>query len=711
MSRRPLPTGRQHVDHLVATLPALDLDRLDAWGRTLAQLLPAGGRILVAGNGGSAAEAQHLTAELVGRLRDDRVALSALALSAETSSLTAIANDYGYDEAFARQVRAHGRAGDVLLTLSTSGRSRSVIGAAEAARAIGMRTWALTGPAGSPLAAVSDEVVSIEAPHVATVQEAHLVAVHLICAAVDVALGVAPAEVTRTAGPAAPVASAGTVDETELDLLDRTDDLPALVPALVPALLAGLAPCAPAARRTPLVVVGDALLDVDLEGSVGRLSPDAPVPVVDDLEDHPRPGGAGLAALLAARDNRPVTLITALAPDAGGRRLFDLLVAAGIRVVDLGLDGQTPEKIRVRSDGRSLLRLDRGGCGGIVGPLTDEATAVLADARAVLVADYGRGVAAEPGLRAALEALPHRVPIVWDPHPRGPEPVRGCRLVTPNSGEAAHFAPGTGAGSSLSTVTRRARELAQRWSAGAVAVTLGSRGALLAEGADTPPLVAPAPPAPLSDPCGAGDRFASTAAGLLADGLLPSEAMTGAVAAASRFVAAGGAAAIRVDAEPAHADADAQTFATASDVIARTRAVGGTVVATGGCFDLLHAGHVRVLQQARALGECLIVLLNSDDSVRRLKGPERPLVPAPDRAAVLLALGCVDAVVVFDEDTPIDVLGELQPDVWAKGGDYAVADLPEAPVVESWGGQAVVLPYLTGRSTTRLIQEAARRGN
>jgi rfaE bifunctional protein nucleotidyltransferase chain/domain/rfaE bifunctional protein kinase chain/domain len=465
------------------------------------------------------------------------------------------------------------------------------------------------------------------------------------------------------------------------------------------------------------VVVGDVLLDRDLEGRVERLSPDAPVPVVDDLADHPRPGGAGLAALLAARDNRAVTLITALAPDDGGRTLRQLLTTAGVRVVDLGLDGQTPEKIRIRSDGRSLLRLDRGGSGGTVGPLTDEAAEVLTGARAVLVADYGRGVAAEPGVRSALEALPQRVPIVWDPHPRGPEPVRGCRLVTPNAGEARHFAArlantvvdDDGKGT-LAAVTRRARVLAERWSAGSVAVTLGSRGALLAEGADTPPLVAPAPPAPLSDPCGAGDRFASAAAGLLADGLLPSEAMTGAVAAASSFVAAGGAASVRV-ASASQVLPPGLELQTAADVVARTRASGGTVVATGGCFDLLHAGHVRVLQQARALGDCLVVLLNSDESVRRLKGPERPLVTAADRAAVLLALGCVDAVLVFDEDTPIDALSEIRPDVWAKGGDYAVADLPEAPVVESWGGQAVVLPYLTGRSTTLLIQEAVRRGN
>ena len=139
------------------------------------------------------------------------------------------------------------------------------------------------------------------------------------------------------------------------------------------------------------------------------------------------------------------------------------------------------------------------------------------------------------------------------------------------------------------------------------------------------------------------------------------------------------------------------------------RTSGGTVVATGGCFDLLHAGHVAVLAQARSLGDCLVVLLNSDDSVRRLKGPSRPLQTADDRAAVLLALGCVDAVLVFGEDTPSEALSALQPDVFAKGGDYALTSIPEADVVAQWGGQAVVLPYLAGRSTTNLIREAATR--
>jgi rfaE bifunctional protein nucleotidyltransferase chain/domain len=139
------------------------------------------------------------------------------------------------------------------------------------------------------------------------------------------------------------------------------------------------------------------------------------------------------------------------------------------------------------------------------------------------------------------------------------------------------------------------------------------------------------------------------------------------------------------------------------------RACGGTVVATGGCFDLLHPGHIRTLEAARALGDCLVVCLNSDASVRRLKGEGRPLVDQDDRSAVLRALRCVDAVLVFDEDTPAEALERLRPDVWAKGGDYAGRELPESTVIERWGGQVVVVPFLDGRSSTRLIQEASLR--
>ncbi|NEC68930.1 D-glycero-beta-D-manno-heptose 1-phosphate adenylyltransferase, partial [Streptomyces sp. SID9727] len=144
-------------------------------------------------------------------------------------------------------------------------------------------------------------------------------------------------------------------------------------------------------------------------------------------------------------------------------------------------------------------------------------------------------------------------------------------------------------------------------------------------------------------------------------------------------------------------------------LVRRVRERGGTVVAAGGCFDLLHAGHVQLLQAARRAGDCLVVCVNSDASVRRRKGGGRPVVPAEDRVRVLLALDCVDAVAVFDEDTPERLLDDLRPDIWAKGGDYALTDLPETALVESWGGQVVLLPYLDGRSSTRLAERAAGR--
>ena len=158
---------------------------LARWGETLADLLPAGGRLLAAGNGGSAAQAQHLTAELVGRYDGERPAYSAIALNAETSSLTAIGNDYGYDEVFARQVAAHGRPGDALVLMSTSGRSPNLLRAAETARAGRLRVWAMTGRRPNPLAELADETLDIDAPQTATVQEAHLLALHVLCELFD----------------------------------------------------------------------------------------------------------------------------------------------------------------------------------------------------------------------------------------------------------------------------------------------------------------------------------------------------------------------------------------------------------------------------------------------------------------------------------------------------------------------------------------------
>ncbi|MGD9483255.1 D-glycero-beta-D-manno-heptose 1-phosphate adenylyltransferase [Streptomyces sp. TRM70308] len=453
----------------------------------------------------------------------------------------------------------------------------------------------------------------------------------------------------------------------------------------------------------PLVVVGDALLDRDLTGTADRLAPDAPVPVVDGCEERLRPGGAALAAYLAALSGREVTLVTAVGGDAASARLLELL-APWVTVVPLTLSGNLPEKTRVVAEGRIMLRLDRGT--GRATGATAEARRAVGGAGALLVSDYGRGAAEV--LRGLLEERAARVPLVWDPHPRGGPPVPGARLVTPTTGEARHFAPRACAGEGLGAVMDRARALVRSWRAGAVAVTLGADGALLSYGDH--PLLVPAPSRHGGDSCGAGDQFAAQAAGLLADGALPEQAVRGAVAAATGYVASGGAAALALPGRPApsaSAGPKAAPTDAAEEVIRRVRAAGGTVVASGGCFDLLHAGHVGLLQAARATGDCLVVCVNSDASVRRRKGAGRPITPLADRVRVLQALECVDAVAVFDENTPERLLDRLRPDIWVKGGDYARADLPEAELLERWGGKVVLLPYLDGRSSTKLAERAA----
>jgi D-beta-D-heptose 7-phosphate kinase / D-beta-D-heptose 1-phosphate adenosyltransferase len=464
----------------------------------------------------------------------------------------------------------------------------------------------------------------------------------------------------------------------------------------------------------PLIVVGDALLDCDMDGQVSRLCPDAPVPVLEDAVPAWRPGGAALAALLAATGKIPVILVAPLGDDEASATVQALL-KPHVTVVSLPLTGPLPEKTRFRVGDRTLLRADRAG--GVAGPPGAEAAEAITAAGAILVSDYGRGVTADERIRAALSQQAQRIPLVWDPHPRGTSPVPHTRLVTPNYAEAVAAAGQSAAQGRhlLRSAAAAAGQLSQSWEVNAVAVTLGERGSVLVQGG-VGPLVVPAGQLAVTDTCGAGDRFAAAAAVVLRQGALTSQAVTAATSAASSYLAAGGArryssptrtAAVALPSrvgtgKAAGAPAGQQPDQDASELARQIRAAGGTVVATGGCFDLLHAGHVSLLRAARSLGDCLIVCLNSDASVHRLKGDGRPLNHAADRAAVLAALGCVDAITVFSEDTPCAALERIRPDIWVKGGDYDGRDLPEAALLENWGGVAVTVPYLSGRSTTRL---------
>lgn len=463
-----------------------------------------------------------------------------------------------------------------------------------------------------------------------------------------------------------------------------------------------------------LVVVGDALLDADVIGHSERLCPEAPAPVVDADTERARPGGAGLAAILAARDAADVHLITAIADDPPGRRLRRLLQAR-VDVTPLPMRGSTIRKTRIRADGQLIARVDQGdGRADTETDLPEAATAALAEADAVLVADYGRGLTEHQGLRRALDNLASIVPVVWDPHPKGAMPIRGAAIVVPNAAEAARLAPRADSASAA------AEYLRGTFGSGAVAVTQGALGATLATAEQT--VRVPAPwirDGHWVDTCGAGDQFSAATATALLYGRDVHGAVTAAVEAASRFVADGGVATLAEPHPAAPPEARPPTepdlngangigtdpFALAE----RVRERGGVLVAAGGCFDLLHPGHVDLLRRARDMGDALIVCLNSDASVRALKGPGRPVQTAADRARVLAALDAVDAVAVFDEPTPAELLERLRPSIWVKGADYAGQALPEAAAVRRHGGEIVTVPAVDGHSTSALIAAAYQR--
>ena len=480
-----------------------------------------------------------------------------------------------------------------------------------------------------------------------------------------------------------------------------------------------------------VVVVGDVVLDRDVVGTSDRVSPDMGAPVLAVEAVSQTPGGAGLTALLCVAPDTRVTLVAPVATDPPGRALAAAL-RRRVTLLPLAHRGGTRVKARLFAHDKAMLRLDTGGTGvplGLVPAEQGAIASVLAGADVVVVSDYGAGTTRDDGVRALLtEAIAAGATVVWDPHPRGGAVLPGVAVVTPNLAEARAFADAVApapAEAPARTTAQLAELLRAHWSASTVCVTSGSDGVTLAgpDGADhlAPPAVA------VGDPCGAGDRFAGSVALELAGGADVATAAARAVADSAAWVGGvgerfrhsfGDAGPVDLGGpDPGAPPADLTGAAaveprapveTAGQVVSRVHAAGGTVVATGGVFDVLHAGHVGYLAAARSLGDALVVLVNDDDSVRRLKGPSRPVNSLADREAVLAALASVDAVAAFGQDDPRTALGELRPDVWVKGGDYDPEAMPETPDVRSWGGRVVVLPFLPGRSTTATLDRLAR---
>jgi len=483
-----------------------------------------------------------------------------------------------------------------------------------------------------------------------------------------------------------------------------------------------------------VLVVGDSCVDGWLSGTSRALSREGPVPVVSVRTSREAPGGAANAAAGAAALGARVRLLSVVGDDPDGVRLGQLLAEAGVVPADLVVDpGRgTVAKRRVSSGGHLHVRFDTGD-GGQVPPGTEQHLAdaldrLVGDADLVLAADYGSGLFS-PALirRLGLLAASAGVPLVVDAHQPDRWAGTGAAALTPNADEVRVLLPEWARAGYLSdragAVTACRAEILAAAGAPLVAVTLDRDGVLLLA-RDAAPVHVPADPAPDAQAVGAGDSFAAAFALALAAGVDPAVAAELGGAAAAVVVRRTGttvctAANLRAWLAERHEPtptpalrrlAKAMTPAQLGRWAAEHRAAGRRVVFTNGCFDVLHRGHVSYLQGAQALGDVLVVAVNSDASVARLKGPGRPINPADDRVAVLAGLRCVDALAVFDDETPADLLREVCPDVYAKGGDYTEAMLPEAPLVRALGGQVHLVDYVEDRSTTGLVERIRATG-
>jgi D-beta-D-heptose 7-phosphate kinase / D-beta-D-heptose 1-phosphate adenosyltransferase len=468
-------------------------------------------------------------------------------------------------------------------------------------------------------------------------------------------------------------------------------------------------------HRTRVAVVGDLMLDEYVWGDVSRISPDAPVQVVDIRRRSAAIGGAGNVAHNLRAAGGSVVLLGVVGADAAAGTFRKLLAEAGID--DAGIveitDRRTTVKTRVIARGQQIVRLDTEERGALPQDARARLLAALDRALpgcgAVLVSDYAKGVVdrdlvAEIGAR--VKASGRSIPILVDPKRIDFSAYRGCDAITPNRKET-EAATGVDLAHEANVV-EAARKIREATGASHVLITLGERGMALSS-ADGALDVVPAQAREVYDVTGAGDTVLAYFGLAVAAGATPGEAARLANLAAGVAVGKLGTSAVTPVEVAAAAVGEAGVSSKAAGVtesVARVeheRSLGRRIVFTNGCFDLLHAGHVHLLERARALGDFLVVGVNSDASVRRLKGPERPVVQEHDRVKVLSALDAVGLVIVFDEDTPIELIRRLRPDVLAKGGDYSIPTIVGAQEVLAWGGRVETIPLVGGRSTSQLV--------
>lgn len=464
--------------------------------------------------------------------------------------------------------------------------------------------------------------------------------------------------------------------------------------------------------QAPVLVVGDVMLDRYWHGATSRISPEAPVPVVRVEQHEDRPGGAANVALNLAALGAPAFLVGVTGEDEAAASLADSLGAVGVTTRFQRIAGQpTIVKLRVMSRHQQLLRVDfEEPFRTDAEALARETEALLDQVRVLVLSDYGKG--ALKNHQALIQAARKRnIPVLADPKGKDFSIYRGASLITPNLSE---FEAIVGRCQDENELVAKGLKLLGDLELGALLVTRGEHGMTLLRPGH-PALHLPARAREVFDVTGAGDTVISTLAGALAAGEDLPQAVALANLAAGIVVGKLGTAAIsapelrRAVQREQGSERGVLGLEQLLLAIEDARAHGEKIVFTNGCFDILHAGHVSYLEQARAQGDRLIVAVNDDASVCRLKGPGRPINSVDRRMAVLAGLGAVDWVVSFSEDTPERLLAQVRPDVLVKGGDYSVDQVVGADIVAGYGGEVRVLGLVPNSSTTAIVEKIRQK--
>lgn len=464
--------------------------------------------------------------------------------------------------------------------------------------------------------------------------------------------------------------------------------------------------------QAAVLVVGDVMLDRYWHGPTSRISPEAPVPVVkvEHLED--RPGGAANVALNIAALGAPARLVGVTGLDEAAESLRNSLQGAGVQTHFQQIASQpTILKLRVMSRHQQLLRLDfEEPFATDAQAMAEQVDALLDGVKVLVLSDYGKGALRNHQV-LIQQARARGIPVLADPKGKDFSIYRGASLITPNLGE---FETIVGHCSDEAELVAKGDALMRELELGALLVTRGEHGMTLLR-PDHAPLHLPARAREVFDVTGAGDTVISTLAASLAAGEELPNAVALANLAAGIVVAKLGTAAISAPElrRAVQREAGSERGVVSVDqlllALEDARAHGEKIVFTNGCFDILHAGHVTYLEQARAQGDRLVLAVNDDASVSRLKGPGRPINSVDRRMAVLAGLGAVDWVVSFAENTPENLLNQIKPDVLVKGGDYGIEGVIGADVVRAYGGDVKVLGLVENSSTTAIVEQIRSR--